>query len=293
MREHKSPPEREGPPRLALALLERLLNPTMRDALIGDAIERFNRDHADRGRRRARTRFWWETLVALRHFGAPLTLLRSPSHESRMSSWIADLRVGARVLRRAPGFALICIATLALAIGPTTAIWSVVEPLLIQPLPFPNPDRLAVVWERDQNGNPLTIGYATLNDIRSGATQLQSVAGLATWETTISSPTAPEKVEGLRVTWNYFATLGVPMALGRDFARDEDVTGQTDVVILSHGLWARRFGADSAVIGHKIQLNGVATVVAGVLPAWYDDMLAPGSQIFRPLGYEIGQAWAC
>jgi putative ABC transport system permease protein len=282
-----------APPRIPLALLERALDPALRDALIGDAIERFDRDCSECGVLRARRRFWRETFVAIRHFGALSRLVRPDNNENRMSGFITDLRIGVRMLCRAPAFALICIATLALAIGPTTAILSIVEPLLIQPLPFPKSDRLAVIWERDRDGRPLTIGYATMNDIRTNATQLQSVTALATWETTISSPTAPEKVEGLRVTWNYFSTLGVQPALGRDFVRDEDATGRTNVVLLSHGLWTRRFGADSSLIGRPIQLGGVTNTVIGVLPASYDDMLAPGVEIFRPLGYQLGQPWAC
>ncbi len=285
--------KKTAPPRFACAILEAVLDPALCDAIIGDAIERFDRDCADRGVTRARIRFWWETLVALRHFATPRAPFRSHSHEGHMQSFLADLRIGARALRRAPGFALICVTTLALAIGPTTAIFSVVEPLLIQPLPFPNADRLAVIWERDQSGKPLTIGYATMSDIRDGATQLQSVAALATWQTTISSPTAPEKVDGLRVTWNYFNTLGVKLALGHDFARDDDAPGSTNVVILSHGLWTRRFGADSSLIGRTIQLDGAENRVAGVLSESYDDMLAPGAAIFRPLGYQVGQPWAC
>ena len=292
---------RPTPPRPLIALLERLLEPRVRDALIGDLIERFEqdcdhgraRDHRHAGVARAHLRLYWESLVALRHFGAPLALLRSRSQESRMSSFLADLRHGVLVLLRAPSFAALCILTLALAIGPTTAILSVVDPLLIRSLPYENPDRLAFIWERDQNGSPTPMGFATIADIRARATQLQSVAAMGTWETTLSSRTEPEKIIGSRVSWNYFQTLGVRMALGRDFVRDEDQVGKSSVVILSRGLWARRFNSDPTIVGRTIDLDGAPYTVAGVLPASYDDVLQPGAQIFRVLGYNVSLPYAC
>jgi putative ABC transport system permease protein len=272
---------RPAPPARALRLLERWLDERMSDAVIGDLLEHFaaSSDGA---------RFWRETISALWHFHAPL---HPP--EVHMSSFAADLRHGARVLRRAPAFTAICVATLALAIGPTTAIMSIVDPLLIRPLPYASPDRLAFIWERGKNGNPVTIGYATFDDIRRGATTFASVAANSFFEGTLSSPTAPARLEGASVTASYFSTLGVPMYAGRDFTAADDQPGHTNVVVLAHGLWTRRFGADRHLIGQTIDLDGAPNTVIGVLPASFDDVLRPRSEIYRPLGYVTTQPWAC
>jgi putative ABC transport system permease protein len=189
--------------------------------------------------------------------------------------------------------------TLALAIGPTTAIFSVVDPLLIRSLPYDHPDRLVYLWERDQNGQQITAGFATVQDIRANATTLESLAAVSLWIPTLSDPSAPERLNGSRVTWNYFRTLGVHPMLGRDFVADEDKPiqptsfGGAKVVLLSYGLWARRFAADSSIVGRAIQLGGTPWTVIGVLPKSYEDVHQSDAQIYTPLGYAVGQPWAC
>ncbi|HEX4682020.1 MAG TPA: ABC transporter permease, partial [Gemmatimonadaceae bacterium] len=261
-----------SPPTLALALLDKLLSTDVRDVLVGDMLERFHGDRTDTGLGVARVRFWRETAVALIRFGVLSHLVRSRHQESRVSSFAADLRFAARVLRRAPAFALLCIATLALAMGPTAAVLSIVEALLVRPLPYMDGDRLAFLFERAANGNPVTMGFATVGDVRAQATSFASVAAAGNWQTTISSPVDPEKLAGLMVSWNYFRTLGVNMAVGRDFASREDSTG-SPVIILTQGLWSRRFGGDTGIVGRTIDLEGRPYVVAGVLPASYDDVV--------------------
>ena len=288
---------RQAPPALAVWMLERGLTPDGRDMIVGDLAERFARDTALRGVNAARRRYWWETVVALWQFGARGALHVSPFHEGSMSSFISDLRHGARILRLAPGFAAVAIVTIALAIGPTTAVFSIVDPLLIEPLPYPKADRLAFVFERDQNGRATTIGYQTLQDIRQRATSLASVAAISSAQLTLSDPTQPERLDGLKVTWNYFHTLGVRPVLGREFTRDEDAPTATSVVILSHGLWMRRFGGDSGIVGRAIRLDGTLKTVVGVLPDTYDDVAATtrnaGAEFFVPLAYDVTLPWAC
>lgn len=286
-------PPRPEPPRLALRLLERVLDPAARDAIVGDLVERFQHDVSERGDGAARRHFWWEALVAVRYFGAMSALFSTNTQGVSVSSFFADMRYGLRTLRRAPAFALLCVITLALAIGPTTAIVSVVDPLLVRPLPYDHPDRLAFVWERDADGGPVTTGYATLLDLRASVTSLSSIAATSFWTTTLSDPTAPEKLEGASVTWNYFRTLGVRPAIGRDFTADEDQPGKTHVVLLTHALWERRFASDSSIVGRTIPLDGRPSTVIGVLPASFDDVVRVGSQIFKPLGYAVTQPWAC
>jgi putative ABC transport system permease protein len=275
------PASRAAPPRPALRALERWLDDGVRDSIVGDLVETYAASPNP-------LRFWRETISALWHFHAPLQL-----PEVRMSSFIADLRQGARVLRRAPAFSVICIATLALAIGPTTAILSLVDALLVRPLPYASPGRLAFVWDHDKSGRPVNVGFATYDDIRHRATTLASISASSFIEMTLTSPTDPERLEGAGVTANYFSTLGVPMEAGRDFTADDDQPGHTNVVILTHGLWMRRFGGAHAVIGRTIDLDGAPTTVIGVLPASFDDVIRPRSAIYRPLGYVTTQPWAC
>jgi putative ABC transport system permease protein len=286
-------------PAFGLRLLDRVIQPDARAAIVGDLVERYRHDAQERGVALARARFWWEALVAIRHFGSLSGFRRSRHHEDLMSSLFADLRHAVRLLRRAPAFATLCAVTLALAIGPTTAIFSVVDPLLIRSLPYDHPDRLVFLWERDQNGRQLTTGFETVKDFRASASTLESLAAVSSWIPTLSDPTAPERLSGSRVTWNYFRTLGVRPMLGRDFTAEEDkplqptAFGGAKVVVLSYGLWTRRFAADSAVVGRAIQLGGTPWTVIGILPKSYEDVHQSGVQIYSPLGYAVGQPWAC
>ena len=285
------------PPAIAVWLLDRLLAPNARDMIAGDLAERFARDVPLRGTRAARWRFWWETIVALRHFGALHAPRPSFRQEDRMSSFVADVRHALRLLRRAPMFAVSAVITIALAVGPTTAIFSVVEPLLVRPLPYQNPGRLAFIWERDKDGRQVTTGYSTVQDVRARATSLESVAAVSSLSTTLSDPTQPERLFGSKITWNYFHTLGVRPALGRDFTTGDDQPNHAGVVILSHGLWIRRFGGDSTIVGRAIRLDGSPTTVVGVMPASYDDVIAStmgrAADVFIPLGYATTLPWAC
>ncbi|HEV2179820.1 MAG TPA: ADOP family duplicated permease [Gemmatimonadaceae bacterium] len=286
----QSPPT---PPARALRLLERILPADVRDALTGDLIETFARTAETRGVRAARRRFWGEALGAAWQCGAWRTALRNRNGLTPGVGLTDDLRYAVRVLRRAPAFAALCVVTLALAIGPTTAIVSVVDPVLFRPLPYADPSRLAFIWERDETGRPVTTGYSTIEDIRANATALASVAAVGSWQTILSDPADPARLTGSRVSWNYFRTLGVAPALGRDFTTDDDRPGHTHVVVLTHGFWAGRYGSSPRVIGSTLSLDGNPYTVIGVLPKGYDDLIAHEAEVFSPLGYVVTQPWAC
>src|SRR5689334_6292301 len=275
-------------PRLA-RVIEPFIRSDFRDAVTGDLVERFDNDVDRRGALVAHVRLWREAFMALWHFGRfPI-----PQRVNPVRSFVADVRYGLRVLRRTPSFAIVCIVTLALAIGPTAAILSVVDPLLFRPLPYGHPERLAFIWERGGNGNPINTGYSTIADLRARATTLASVAAVTRWQPTLSTPENPERLGGARVSWNYFRTLAVPMMIGRDFTREEDAPSANTVVILGHKLWERRFNSDSSIVGRTISLDQASRTVVGVLPADYDDVVNPTAEIFSPLGYATTLAWAC
>ena len=218
------------------------------------------------------------------------TLQRIP----RMVRFASDLARAARTLRRAPAFTVASAAIAAAGIGAVTAIFSLVDPILLRPLPYAAPGKLVMVWERDADGADSRIGYATFKDLQDESRTLASAAAMGSWQPTIAGGDgAPERLTGQRVTWRFFALLGVEPALGRSFVAAEDAPGQPRGIILTDGLWRRRFGGDPAIVGRAVTLDGDAMEVLGVLPAGFDDVFEPGAEIFRVLGYGVAQPWAC
>lgn len=256
--------------RFCVWLLERTLEPDLAAHVVGDLIEQ-----RDRGP------LWLlgETLSALWNLHA-----RPRPGDGLVYTFFADLRIAARLLRRSPSFTIVSVLTLGLAIGATTAIFSVIEPVLLRPLPYPNPDKLAIVWERNRDGTRDNVGFATIRDL-SQATSLERTAAIGSWQPTLSDNGDPERLTGDRVSWTYFRTIGVQPMLGRDFVADEDVPGHNQVVILSYGLWQRRFGGDASIVGKPISIDGNPTIVVGVMPASFDNVASPTAQIWRALGY--------
>jgi putative ABC transport system permease protein len=210
-----------------------------------------------------------------------------------VTGFLDDLRRAARTLRRAPVFTLASAATLGLGIGASTAIFSVADPVILRPLPYRSPEQLYVVSQGTAPDLSSRLGFETIADVREQSAQLESVAAVGGWGPTLFSDASADLLTGLRVSASYFSMLGVPMALGRDFRPDEDDPDHNGVVILSHGLWSSRFGSDSSVVGRQILVGARQMVVAGVLPATYDDVLQPGTQIWRVLGYARGLPYAC
>lgn len=264
--------------RLAAWLLERFLRPEVSDTVIGDLIEQ-----------RARGTFWIlrQTMSALWNLHA-----RRRPGDNLVMTFLADLRIAARLLRRSPAFTAVSVLTLGLAIGATTAIYSVIEPVLLRTLPYPSPERLVFVWERDRDGGRDNVGYLTFRDFVNESKTIESAAAIGSWQPTLSGENA-ERVTGDRVSWSYFKTLGVKPEIGRDFTPDEDVPfANNGVVILSHGLWERRFGADRGIVGRTISVNDNPYTVVGVMPASFDNVVSPTAQIWRPLGY-ASQPYTC
>jgi putative ABC transport system permease protein len=281
-------------PRLARRLLEALLPEESRDAVIGDLTERWEQDMAARPRG-ARLRFWRETLHAiatLQTAPAEVSAWVPATRESLVQSFLSDLRHAIRAMVRSPGFAILGVGTLAVAIAATATLVSVANPLLFQVVPYPAPQRLVMVHERALDGAFFNVGYATYVDLRNATRSLRHSAAYGTWEPTLFGEQEGERLRGLRVTWEFFRTLGVQPAIGRDFLRDEDTPDRYDVVILSHGLWQRRFAGDTAIIGRAIDLATSRPIVIGVLPADFENVLDPTSQIYRALGYDTQES-AC
>jgi putative ABC transport system permease protein len=209
-----------------------------------------------------------------------------------------DLRYALRMLGRRPGLALTAVLTLALGIGTNTAIFSVVHGVLLAPLPYPASDRLVVVQEDAADDEPGTTGYASFDRLRSEQQTLDWMAALGGWSATLARPGRDtERLVGARVSWEFFRTLGVTPALGRDFERQDDHPERRRQVLLSDEVWRQQFNADPTIIGRPVTINGGEYLVIGVMPAalreLVTDRLYPGSKIWTLLGYSPELPNAC
>jgi putative ABC transport system permease protein len=207
-----------------------------------------------------------------------------------------DIRYAFRTLLHAPGFAAVAILTLALGIGANTTIFSIMNAVLLRPLPYAEPSRLVNVGEA-QDGHTGTVGFTTVADWRAQTQSFDDLALVRTWTPTLVTSAEPERIAGVRVTANYFSLLGIKPAIGRDFTAAEDQPSRWRVVIISDGLWRRRFNADPSVIGRTIRMNDNDYQVAGVLPPTLDPLIEEHyyqrADIWAPLGYEVGGDSAC
>ena len=209
-----------------------------------------------------------------------------------------DLGYTLRMLTRRPVLALTATLTLALGIGANTAIFSVVDGVLLSPLPYPNADRLVLVQEDEPDDEPGTTGYFSFHALRAGQQTFDSVAAMGGWSAILAGDGKDaERVNGTRVTWEFFRTLGVKPAIGRDFEQAEDHPARRRVALLSHELWRRRFGGDTSVVGRQVTINQATYTVAGVMPASLNELVTtrtfPKTQIWTLLGYAEELPQAC
>uniref|UniRef100_Q01SG7 ABC transporter permease n=1 Tax=Solibacter usitatus (strain Ellin6076) TaxID=234267 RepID=Q01SG7_SOLUE len=206
-----------------------------------------------------------------------------------MHPFSGDLRHGARLLGKAPEFTAAALLALALGMGATTAIFSVVDTVLLKPLPFRDPGRLLVVWEKNPSQNRFKLFVAPANFL-AWRKESRSVDQMAAIQENVrinltAGPNGyidPEELKAERVSGNLFETLGVRALLGRTFLNEEDQPGRANFVLLSQSLWQRRFGGDPAIAGKSIRLRDQPYTVVGVLPAGFA-VLEPGVDVFVPL----------
>jgi putative ABC transport system permease protein len=205
--------------------------------------------------------------VAMRWADRPRPTLHGRRH---MRAIWSDIRQGFRLVRRHPTTSLLAIATLALGIGANTAIFSLVDPVLIRSLPYPEPDRLVMVWEKRAREGVLTnvVSPADYLDWRRMNTVFEDMAALSPTSVTVTGDGEPARVNSAVVGPSLFDLLRVRPAAGRSFQAGDDVFGRHRVAIISHGFWQRRFGSDSNIVGRKITINSGPTPweIVGVLP---------------------------
>lgn len=205
--------------------------------------------------------------------------------------WVAeslrDLRFGARMLRKNPGFTAICVLTLALGIGGVTAIFSIVDAVLLKPLAVEDPARLVFVQEqwRDLFAENSVGNYA---ELRKSSKSLASVGAGHSASFNLATDDVPVRVSGEMVTADYFATFGVAPLVGRTFSAEEDTPGNDKVVVLSERLWRTRLHADTGIVGRTLRINGLPLTVVGVMPKNFDPLLSE-SEIWVPAAFTAQQ----
>jgi predicted permease len=209
-----------------------------------------------------------------------------------------DLHFGARTLRKNPGFAAIAMLTLALAIGASTALFSVVKAVLLNSLPYLRPERIVTLAQgNSQTPNPTKVSYGEVEDWKARGQSFQQIALYQGWTPALSGDGRPEMTFGLRVTKNFFELLGVTPHLGRTFLPEEDRPDRWHVVLLSYPYWIRHFNGNPEVLGRTMLLNQVPFQIVGVLPQTFQPLsfMDAGSppDVWAPLGYDLSLPDAC
>src|SRR4051812_21480417 len=173
-----------------------------------------------------------------------------------METFLHDLRYGARTLARNPGFACVAVLTLALGVGANAAIFSVVNAVLLRPLPWSQPDQAVMIWSRWTAFDKTWVSVGEVNDYRRESRTLQDVAAWGEGQVNLTGDGEPERVAAASVTANLFPVLGATPVLGRTFTAAEDVPNGPKVVMLGYGLWQRRYAGDASIVGRTIQIDG-------------------------------------
>jgi predicted permease len=214
--------------------------------------------------------------------------------ETTVSSLARDVRYAARRLRRDAIFTIVAVVTLAGGIGTATAIVAASAPVLFEPLPYPDAARLTAIVEATPSGgarNPGTFGMFV--HLAERTRSFDAMAVMRSWQPVLTGVEPPERLDGQRVSADYFRVLGVSPAIGRDLQADDDRAGASAVVVLSHRLWRRSFAGDPSIIGRSVRLDEIAHVVVGVMPADFENVLDSSAEIWTPLQYSLsdGRAW--
>jgi predicted permease len=233
---------------------------TDRAVILGDLDEEF-RARASTSPSRARAWYWRQTLASL-----PSALRLRIDRASPFGDLGGDLRLALRVLRRQPGFAAAAIVTMALGAGITTGAVSIVEGVLLRPLPYANADRVYSVRESDGVRHGGSLSWADFVELSTELRSFSALAGYNGGSRTLTGDGAAERLPATYVTPRFFSVLGVTPALGRDFGEADGVRGAPSVVILSDKAWRRRFNADAGIVGRLVTLSGEPTTIIGVLP---------------------------
>ena len=251
---------------------------------IANHLEMARRDHLDRGAPPDEA-----ARAARREFGN-VALVQQVTRDQWGTNWLEellqDLRYAARTLRKNPGFTAIAILTLALGIGANTSLFSVVNAVLLNPLPYPHPEKLVTLHESKPNFKNGSISYPNFRDWQKNNKTFSSMAVMRRTSLSVTGLGEAEQVDARFISSDYFPMLGIHAVLGRTFAPGEDEIGAPPVALISVGFWKRKFGASQAVLGKPLNLDGKAYTVVGVTPAGFDLFLhnTRPDEVFVPIG---------
>jgi putative ABC transport system permease protein len=282
-------------PAVAESLLRLLLPRDWRDEILQEIEQVYLFESETRGNHFA-TRTVWREILSFHWLTLRIEAgrLRPRRRHSRLNRWITplgaslnDVQYAARLLRRSPAFTLVAVLTLALGIGANTAIFSVVNGVLLRPLPYPAPDQLVYIWDRlDWIGFPrASVSGPQISDLRQQSRSFAGFASLRTGTTELSGTGEPERLDAAYASANLFDLLGVNAAVGRTFGAGDDHPQAADVVVISDGLWRRVFGADPGVVASTVTLDGRPTTVVGVLPRGFSFQVH--HSLSKPAGADV------
>ncbi|MGH9817729.1 MAG: ABC transporter permease, partial [Candidatus Acidiferrales bacterium] len=292
---HDPLPFSEQSPRLARGLLRLGLRGAAREAVMGDLEEEFHRHVLPEiGPRTARRWYWQQALHSVatrwmrggrrernemessaevwrRECDSYNSFALGANHnegERIMQGFWQDVRYGARMLAKNPGFTAVTALILALGIGANAAIFSVVDAVLLRPLPFSEPERLVALWQNNRKDNVEREDVAPANfvDWRAQNTVFEEVSALNPWSLDYTGGSEPETIHSANVTRGFFEILGVQAWRGRTFVPEEYEPGKNLAVVLTHGLWQRKFGGDPGVVGQVVSLDNLSYTIVGILP---------------------------
>jgi predicted permease len=201
---------------------------------------------------------------------------------TRLENLLQDLRYGARTLRKSPGFAAVAILTLALGIGVNTALFSVVNGVLLNPLPYPRPHQLVELWWDRTPGQHSSVTYPNFLDWQKESTVFSAVGAYLQDNMIVTGAGEPERVDGVKISANFFDLLGVKPLLGRSFLAEEDQVGAGPVALIGDALWNRKFGSSPEVLGKSITVDGTSCRIVGVVPE--KSPIYTTADVFTPLG---------
>ena len=279
--------------------LRALINRTRTDDDIADEVEHYLEQAAstfeqsglspEEARRAAR--------LELGNVTAVREQMREYGWENVIDTAAADVRYGVRRLCSSPGFTVAAALTLALGIGASTAIFSAVKPILLEPLPYPDAGRLTMIWDGQHSSNEVTFG--TYRELVERSRSFESIAVMKPLQVTLTGAGEPERLNGQYVSADYFRVLGVRPALGRDFQQSDDGPWRPQgpiVAIISDGVWHRRFSGDPAIVGRQTTIQDLPVTIIGVLPAGFENVLSPTAEIWSTLQYDTslplnGREW--
>jgi putative ABC transport system permease protein len=292
-----------SPPSLASALLHRLLSAEDAEVITGDLEEIFVTIVSQRGRGAARR--WYRQQVFSIIFAKAITATSTAVDQQQkgraMAAFHQDLWYSLRSLAKQPGFMALAVIMLALGIGANVAIFSLVDTVLLKPLPFADPDRLMIVHllapDRDAPDTLRQIvwSYPKYVVLRDNQRAFESTAAFASWNWNLTGSGSPERITGELVEASYFDVLGVGTYLGRTFSAEEtSAPGSVPLVMLSHGFWVSRFGGDRNIVGRTVGLNGTPHTIVGVLSDGFRGLTGQ-ADMFVPVttlsAADLGEKW--